>query len=48
MTAAADAADHHMFGCSVAFSGNTAIVGAELDDDEGRNSGSAYLFTSGP
>ena len=32
------------FGVSVAISGATAIVGAFLDDDNGGNSGSAYLF----
>ena len=32
------------FGRSVAISGNTAIVGAPLDDDRGSDSGSAYLF----
>ncbi|MCH7849886.1 MAG: FG-GAP repeat protein, partial [Planctomycetes bacterium] len=34
--------DH--FGISVAISGATAIVGAPRDDDNGINSGSAYLF----
>ncbi|MCZ6542746.1 MAG: PKD domain-containing protein, partial [Planctomycetota bacterium] len=37
------AADDH-FGVSVAISGTTAIVGAHRDDDNGLNSGSAYLF----
>ncbi len=32
------------FSWSVAISGTTAIVGAEGDDDNGFNSGSAYLF----
>ena len=32
------------FGFSVAISGTTAIVGALQDDDNGNNSGSAYLF----
>jgi len=32
------------FGKSVAISGETAIVGAFRDDDNGRDSGSAYLF----
>ena len=36
------AGDH--FGGSVAISGTTAIVGAHTDDDNGSNSGSAYLF----
>ena len=34
--------DH--FGISVAISGSTAIVGADEDDDNGEESGSAYLF----
>ena len=34
--------DH--FGHSVAFSGNTAIIGAPYDNDNGDDSGSAYLF----
>ena len=32
------------FGYSVAVSGNTAIVGALLDDDNGNNSGATYIF----
>jgi len=32
------------FGCSVALSGSMAIIGAYQDDDNGDNSGSAYLF----
>ncbi len=34
------------FGFSVAISGATAIVGADLDEDNGFTSGSAYLFDS--
>ncbi len=34
--------DH--FGTSVSISGDFAIVGARLDDDDGSNSGSAYIF----
>ena len=41
---AADAAEQDYFGMSVAISGTTAIVGAHYDDDNGINSGSAYLF----
>ena len=41
---ATDAAPNDSFGVSVAISGNRAIVGAELNDDDGTNSGSAYLF----
>ena len=39
-----DGAAEDEFGRSVAISGTTAIVGAYLDDDNGENSGSAYLF----
>ncbi len=39
-----DAAAGDAFGFSVAISGNTAIVGAFLDDDAGISSGSVYLF----
>ncbi len=39
-----DGAEHDDFGISVAISGATAIVGAFHDDDNGSNSGSAYLF----
>ena len=39
-----DGAAGDRFGFSVAISGTTAIVGAQLDDDNGSASGSAYLF----
>ncbi len=39
-----DGAADDLFGVSVAISGATAIVGAYLDDDNGTDSGSAYLF----
>ncbi len=39
-----DGAAFDRFGWSVGISGATAIVGAYLDDDNGLNSGSAYLF----
>ncbi len=39
-----DGAADDRFGYSVAISGPTAIVGARRDDDNGDNSGSAYLF----
>ena len=41
-----DGAASDEFGCSVAISGATAIIGAYFDDDDknGLNSGSAYLF----
>ncbi len=32
------------FGCSVAVNGLTIVVGANYDDDNGSNSGSAYIF----
>jgi len=41
---AADAAAGDQFGRSVSVSGDTAVVGAWLDDDGGANSGSAYVF----
>ena len=41
---ASDAAAFDDFGVSVSISGNTAIVGAQLDDDAGTSSGSAYIF----
>jgi hypothetical protein len=39
-----DGADNDYFGSSVAISGDTAIVGAWGNDDNGQKSGSAYLF----
>ena len=39
-----DGAANDWFGWSVAIRGATAIVGAFLDDENGSNSGSAYLF----
>jgi len=42
---ASDAAAVDVFGTSVSISGDTAIVGADSDDDNGFNSGSAYIFT---
>ena len=41
---ASDASSQDRFGWSVALSGNTAIVGADSDDDAGTFSGSAYVF----
>jgi hypothetical protein len=41
---AADAALGDYFGFSVALSGDTALIGAPYDDDNGLNSGSAYVF----
>ncbi len=39
-----DGSDEDYFGSTVSISGNTIIVGAFMDDDNGANSGSAYLF----
>jgi hypothetical protein len=41
---AIDGSNNDCFGYSVAISGNTAIVGAFFDVDNGFNSGSAYIF----
>ncbi len=41
---ASDAAASDIFGWSVSISGDWAIVGASGDDDDGEDSGSAYLF----
>ena len=41
---ATDGAAYDYFGISVSISGDYAIVGADLDDDNGTNSGSAYIF----
>ena len=40
-----DAAAFDNFGRSVAISGDSVVVGAFQDDDDGSNSGSAYVFT---
>ena len=42
---AGDGTAEDEFGFSVAISGDTAIVGASYDDDNGPGSGSAYVFT---
>jgi microcompartment protein CcmL/EutN len=42
---ASDAASGDQFGTSVAVSGDTAVIGAFLDDDAGSGSGSVYVFT---
>jgi len=39
-----DGAEDDRFGDSVDISGDTAIIGAARDDDNGSNSGAAYLF----
>ena len=41
---ASDAAASDFFGWSVSISGDYAIVGANLDDDDGSSSGSVYIF----
>ncbi|MEE2906684.1 MAG: FG-GAP repeat protein, partial [Planctomycetota bacterium] len=41
---ASDGASYDYFGYSVAISGTTALVGAYIDDDNGTNTGSAYIF----
>ena len=40
-----DAEAGDFFGCSVSISGDTVVVGANLDDDNGQNSGSAYVYS---
>ena len=42
---AANPAQGDLFGISVAISGGTVVVGVPNDDDDGFNSGSAYVFT---
>jgi hypothetical protein len=45
---ASDGAADDWFGQSVSVSGNVAVVGAEGDDDNGTDSGSAYVFRWNP
>jgi hypothetical protein len=40
----ADAAPGDNFGAAISLDGDTAVIGAYLDDDAGPNSGSAYVF----
>jgi len=42
---ASDGAAYDYFGWSVAIAGDTIVVGAYWDDDNGSDSGSAYVFT---
>jgi hypothetical protein len=42
---AGDAAAGDNFGWTVALNGETAVIGAPQDDDDGNGSGSAYVFT---
>ncbi|MBI9075731.1 MAG: FG-GAP repeat protein [Desulfatibacillum sp.] len=39
-----DGATNDYFGCSVSLNGDYALVGAYMDDDNGSDSGSAYIF----
>ncbi|MAV76072.1 MAG: hypothetical protein CL691_05580, partial [Cellvibrionales bacterium] len=39
-----DATQNDKFGIDVSLNGDTAVIGAPLDDDNGDNSGSAYIF----
>ena len=44
---ASDGVDEDAFGSSVSVSGGTVLVGSRLDDDNGMNSGSLYVFEIG-
>ena len=39
-----DGANGDQFGVSIALDGNTVVVGSRLDDDNGAESGSAYVY----
>lgn len=41
-----DAAGSDLFGTSVAISGDTIVIGAALDDDNGASSGSVYVYVN--
>jgi hypothetical protein len=41
---ASDGAELDQFGCSVALAGDTTLIGAPFDDDNGNFSGSVYMF----
>jgi len=43
---ASDGADHDLFGYSVSISGDGILIGAHRDDDNGLDSGSAYVFAT--
>ncbi|MCH8345108.1 MAG: FG-GAP repeat protein [Planctomycetes bacterium] len=45
---ASDGAADDQFGNSVSISGDVAVVGANVDDDNGTSSGSAYVFIKPP
>ncbi|NQZ12061.1 MAG: FG-GAP repeat protein, partial [Algicola sp.] len=42
---AADGSAGDVFGISIAFSGDTILVGADLNDEKAVNAGAAYVFT---
>ena len=42
----ADGSGGDLFGSALALSGNTTVIGARGDDDNGAESGSAYVFTA--
>ena len=42
---ASDGAANDYFGNSISISGDTALIGAQGDDDKGSNAGSAYVYT---
>ena len=42
---AGDGAEYDLFGTSVSIDGDTMVIGAYGDDDDGTSSGSAYVFT---
>jgi len=42
---AADAAAGDVFGISIAFSGDTIVIGADLNDEKAVNAGAVYVFT---
>jgi hypothetical protein len=44
---ASDGAANDQLGCWVSLDGDTALIGAPFDDDNGKDSGSAYVFTKG-
>ena len=44
---ASDAAEGDQFGWDVGIDGDTAVIGAPLDDDAGSKSGAAYIFSFG-
>lgn len=45
---ASDATGGDLFGLAVAVSGDTALIGAEDDNEGGQDAGAAYVFVQGP